>query len=96
MILVGDAGAVRGAFFSVNRVSVGTDAIAWQTLFLNAAVLQGRSVTRATGFDDDSTDDVRLFDSEPPQSFFSGQNGQLSTMYLTSLPAGILTSQGLV
>ena len=97
VILVGDAGAVRGAFFAVNRVSIGTSAIAWQTLFgFDAAILQGRSLTRATGFDNNDTDDVRLFDSEPPDSFFQGHNGQLSTMYLTSLPPGLLTSQGLV
>ena len=97
VILVGDDGAVRGAFFAVNRVVIDSSAIAWRTGFgLDAAILEGRSLTRATEFGDDGSDDVRLFDSEPPDSFFQGQNGQLSTMYLTTLPPGILTSQGLV
>ena len=71
--------------------------VAWQqaATSLAAAVLQGASFTRTTGTLG-NTDQVTLFDTALPAGFLGGQGGALGTMYLTTMPAGILTSQGLV
>jgi hypothetical protein len=79
----------------VNQVSVDPTAVAWSTaLALDAGVLQARSFTRRTGLF--SVADTTLFDTSLPGTFLGGQGGQTNTMYLTNMPAGILTSQGLV
>jgi 6-phosphogluconolactonase (cycloisomerase 2 family) len=96
VILVGDGAAIEGPFLPVNQVSVGTAAVEWSTGFgFDAGVLQGRSFTRATGLGGRDNDDVRLFETSLPAAFLGNQGGQTNTMYLTDMPAGILTSQGL-
>ena len=97
IILVGDGEAIEGPFLGVNEVSVGATAVAWETgLGFDAGRLEDRSFTRVTGFDRRDEDDARLFDTELPADFLGNQGGQTGTMYLTDMPAGILTSQGLV
>ena len=97
IILVGDGAGVQGASSLVNQVSIGTTAVAWLTSpGFNAGVVQERSFTRATGFGRRDDDDARLFDTSLPAAFLGNQGGQTSTMYFTNMPAGILTSQGLV
>jgi uncharacterized OB-fold protein len=95
VILVGNGAAVQGPAGPVNQVSVDPTAVAWSTaLALDAGVLQDRSFTRRT--DILATDNTTLFDSSLPGDFLGGQGGQTNTMYFTNMPAGILTSQGLV
>jgi hypothetical protein len=97
IILVGDGTPVEGPAGRVNQVSADATAVAWSTPFgFDAGVVQGRSFTRATGFGRRDNDDTRLFDTALPSAFLGNQGGQTSTMYLTNMPAGILTSQGLV
>ncbi len=93
VILVGDGAPVEG-FLQVERVVAHDAAIAWQTHYGFTAVgLQNETLHRATG---GGADNVALFDSALPAAFVDGQGGQLNTMYLTNMPAGVLTSQGLV
>jgi hypothetical protein len=96
IILVGDGAPVQGAgpLLRVVRISVESTAVAWQTLFgVPAALLRGDTFFRYQGGDRDS---VRLFETSLPGDFLGGQGGRMNTMYLTSMPAGILTTQGLV
>lgn len=96
VILVGNGGPVEGRFFAANRVSVRSTAVDWSTPFrFDAGSLEGRTFVRATGFGQANQDDARLFRTALPSSFLGNQGGQASTMLLTSMPAGILTSQGL-
>ena len=97
IILVGDGAEIEGPFLRVDEVSAGSEAVAWQTgLGFDAGRLEDESFTRVTGFGRREEDDTKLFDSELPEAFLGNQGGQTSTMYLTDMPAGILTSQGLV
>ena len=82
------------ALFGVDHVSVSPTAVAWETAFDSpAASVQGMTLAR---FYAEDTASARLFASSLPGDFLGGQEGQLETMYLTNMPAGILTSQGLV
>ena len=95
IILVGDGSAVQGPLGNVNQMLVSSTRVAWRSAFgLSAGELQGESFTRRTNLG--AGDNAVLFDTTPPGAFFGGQEGQLNTMYAFNLPAGILTSQGLV
>lgn len=95
IILVGDGEPVQRVF-AVNDVTTGAAAVRWSTGFgFDAAVVQGRSFTRLTGFGANARDTATLFESALPGAFLGNQGGQFNTMYLTGMPAGILTSQGL-
>ena len=97
IILVGDGQAVSGPILNVNRVNVSASEVAWLTGFgQQAAVLEDRSLSRRTGFGGRDNNEARLFETGLPSSFLSNQGGALSTMSLTDMPAGVLTSQGLV
>ncbi len=97
IILVGDGAEIEGPILGVNEVLVSSEAVAWQTgLGFDAGRLEDESFTRVTGFDRREEDDAKLFDTELPAAFLGNQGGQTGTMYLTDMPAGILTSQGLV
>jgi hypothetical protein len=96
IILVGDGAAVQGPgpLLPVVRVSVDSTAVAWETTFgIPVASVQDRSLTRVHGGDRTT---VILFDTSLPGDFLGGQEGRMSTMYLTDIPGGILTTQGLV
>jgi hypothetical protein len=99
IILVGDGAAVQGLLGPVNGVSVDDELVAWSTNFdFRAAELQENgSFVRRTGegFRVNESS-VRLFGAQLPEDFLEDQGGQLGSMYLTNMPAGILTSQGLV
>lgn len=98
IILVGNGAPVEGPFgLPVASISVDEDFVAWQVgSGFDAAIVEGRSFTRVTGGFGSASDTVRLFDRDLEQDFLDGQGGNLNTMYLTTMPAGILTSQGLV
>ncbi len=93
VILVGDGAAVQGAYAAVDDVSAGTR-ITWGTSagVYPAGLVRHASFTRVASGGYERT---ALVDSPLPHDFLSGQGGQLATMYLTTMPAGILTSQGL-
>jgi len=96
IILVGDGADVEGPGGPagvVNGVVVDDQFAAWETAGGTAAIFEGRSFDRTTAAGNDS---VRLFANFPDGEFFSNQNANLNTRYLTDLPVGILTSQGLV
>lgn len=96
VILVGDGAAVQRVF-AVNDVSVGSAAVDWSSGFgFDAGVLQDRFFTRLTGFAANARETATLFQTDLPGTFLGNQGGLLSTMYLTDMPAGILTTQGLV
>jgi hypothetical protein len=95
IILVGDDSDVL-RIGAVDQVSVAATQVAWQAsvIDLNAAVVQGQSITRLQGFT--SGVQTQLFNTALPTTFLTGQEGVLNTMYRTNMPGGILTSQGLV
>ena len=96
IILVGDGAEVEGPDGPagvVNGVVVDDAFAAWETADGTAAIFQGESFDRTTAAGDDS---VQLFESAPDDVFFGNQNADLGTRYLTEIPTGILTSQGLV
>ena len=98
IILVGDDGAVQGRGGVVGQMAVAGDQIDWETVPFSrdAVVIEGRSILRITGTFLPVSSSVRLFDQSLDGDFFDGQGGNLATQYLTDLPGGILTSQGLV
>ncbi len=94
IILVGDGADVEGPAGVVSGVEVGGNFAAWQTADgATAARFEGFLLDRTTATGDDT---ARLFAESPDDEFFSNQGSNLATRYLTELPAGILTSQGLV
>jgi hypothetical protein len=96
IILVGDGAEVEGPAGPagvVNGVVVDNQFAAWETAGGTAAIFEGGSFDRTTAGGNDS---VQLFGNVPDDEFFSDQNADLNTRYLTDMPAGILTSQGLV
>jgi len=100
IILVGNGGPVEGRFANtVEQIRFAEEFIAWEsdgTNDLDAARIEGRSFYRITGGFSPDEDNARLFDSALDDDFFEDQSGNLSTRYLTSMPPGVLTSQGLV
>jgi methionine-rich copper-binding protein CopC/uncharacterized OB-fold protein len=98
IILVGDGSAVEGDVGFVTGMVVNAGEILWQSaaVGVDAARLAGATFTRVTGPAPGGVDTAVLFSAAPPAAFFAGQEGQLNTMYLTNMPAGILTSQGLL
>ena len=93
IILVGDGADVEGPAGVVTGVVVGADFAAWQTAGGDtAAIFEGVSIDRTTAA---GNDNAELFIGTPGNEFFSNQGTNLTTRYLTDLPAGILTSQGL-
>jgi hypothetical protein len=56
-------------------------------------LLQDKTLMR---FHQGNTASAALFDTSLPGDFLGGQGGQTNTMYFANMPAGILTSQGLV
>jgi hypothetical protein len=100
IILVGDGGPVAGRFTNpVEQIRFEEDFIAWESggsFRRDAARVEGSSFARITGGFFRNEENVRLFDSALGDDFFAGQTGNLNTRYLTSMPAGVLTSQGLV
>ena len=93
IILVGDGADVEGPAGVVTGVVVGADFAAWQTAGGDtAAIFEGVSIDRTTAA---GNDNAELFIGTPDNEFFSNQGTNLTTRYLTDLPAGILTSQGL-
>jgi len=97
IILVGDGADVEGPNGPtgvVTGVVVGDDFAAWETADGGtAAIFDGSLVNRTTAAGNDSS---RIFRDIADGEFFSNQNPNLNTHYLTELPIGILTSQGLV
>jgi len=96
IILVGDGADVEGPAGPVgvvNGVAVATQFAAWETAAGTAAIFEGGTFDRTTAGGNNST---QLFTNLPDDAFFSNQNTDLNTRYLTDLPTGILTSQGLV
>ena len=99
IILVGNGGPVEGRFANlVETIRFEEDFIAWESdgfRRLDAARIEGDSFVRITGFFGNA-DSVQLFDSSLGDDFFADQSGNLNTRYFTSMPPGVLTSQGLV
>jgi len=94
IILVGDGADVEGPAGVVASVVVGVDFAAWETAAGDSvAIFEGGLFGRTTAAGSDS---AILFGDTPDDEFFSNQGAVLGTRYLTDLPAGILTSQGLV
>ena len=96
IILVGDGADVEGPAGPVgvvNGVVVDTQFAAWQTAGDTAAIFEGGTFDRTTAAGNNS---AQLFTNSADSNFFGNQNTDLSTRYLTDLPTGILTSQGLV
>ncbi|MFU8814966.1 MAG: Ig-like domain-containing protein [Pseudomonadales bacterium] len=96
IILVGDGAVVEGpnSVLAVVQVSVDPEAVAWETPFrIPAAIVQDSTFTRIHANDSET---ITLFDTALPGDFLGGQGGLMDTMYFTDMPAGILTTQGLV
>ncbi len=93
IILVGEGADVEGPAGVANGVAAANQFAALETAGFSAAIFEGGTSDGTTAGGNDSAQLLaNLADSE----FFSNQNADLDTPYLTDLPVGILTSQGLV
>ncbi len=87
VILVGDGSAILAPAGAITQVTAGTAAVAWRSsLNATGGLLQGSTFFRTTSV---GSDGVALFDSP-----FGGAT--LGATFSLTMPAGILTSQGLV